>query len=304
MAILSVMAMLFTKIVLGEEKKVYPDFISPVSIEAGEIVAPAIDVAPATYFKGQIGVGGGGWDVGRASYSEVFSKMIFGINWSPSILRRRFSIGLDFSPLLLHSLHTSVPPAIDEWHSECDLSDLRLALSGLAWVWNNSKRSMALGLRPYFRMTFPTDTSRWNTTRIASPIRRVFGDDIKEHEYVGIDIGEGFAWKWKIITLYETLSMVTVAIVDSKTQFLLSFITGIGIYIGHGFELVVELDFLGRLTEAPAGAGRMTAVAACPGFRWKRKKFEISLESRIGLGIDSEPSYGDGSGGLVIKYNL
>jgi hypothetical protein len=195
---------------------------------------------------------------------------------------------------------------IDEWANEVDLGELRIDISVLAWAQDMTSKSMQLGLRPYVRLTLPTDTSRWNEGRRASPLRRELGDDIRDHAFVLTDVGAAFAWRWKLLNLYETVGMIFGAVVDADFQFLLSSTTGVAVDIEQiDLEIVLELNYLGRLTEAPAGAGLMQALAVSPGVRWRTGDLTLGVEFRAGLtGNDSAAAYGVATGGVTARYDF
>ena len=280
------------------------DFVLPLSVEGGPIVSPGRAVQPATYVYAEVAAGGGTWDVGRAVYTEIFGRVVAGGAWSPWFFPR-IEIGGDMALLATQSVRTVVPPSIDEWAHEFDLGELRIHVSALAWELDLPDDSMQLGVRPYVRLTLPTDTSRWNENRRAAPLRRVLGDDIREHEFVLTDVGGSFAWRWSFLTLYETLGLVFGAVIDADFQFLLASTTGIGFDVDVvGLEFVLELNYLGRFTDAPAGAGTMHALAVSPGMRWRTGDFRLGLESRVGLTEDAEAPYGDATVGLTARYDF
>ncbi len=279
------------------------DFVRPLSVEGGALLAPALGVAPATYVWAGLAAGGGTWNVGQAEYTEVFGRLVVGGAWSPSGFER-LSVGGELAALVAHAVNTVVPPAIDEWSTDFDLGELRVTVSALAWELDLPDDSLQLGVRPHVRLTLPTDTSRWNEGRRAAPLRRVLGDDIRDHEFVGVDLGGSFALRWTLLTVYETLCLVPVAIVDGDAQFLLASTTGVGLALGLGFELLLELNFLGRLTEAPAGAGMLAALAVSPGVRWGAGGFTVGLEARVGVVNDAAAPYGDATLGLTGRYDF
>lgn len=279
------------------------EFVRPLLVEGGAVVAPALGVAPATYVWASVAAAGGTWNVGQAEYTEVFGRVVVGGAWSPFFFER-LSLGGELVALAGHAVNTVVPPALDEWATDFGLGELRVTISALAWELDLPDASMQLGVRPHVRLTLPTDISRWNEGRRAAPLRRVLGDDIRDHEFVGIDLGGSFAWRWTLLTLYETLCFVPVAVVDGDAQFLLASTTGVGLALGLGFELVLELNFLGRLTEAPAGAGTLAALALSPGLRWGDGGLQLGLEARVGLVDDAAAAYGDATLGLTARYDF
>ena len=280
------------------------ELMNPLSVEAGPLVSPGRPVAPATYACASLAVGGGAWDVGRAGYTEIFGRFVAGGAWSPSFFPR-LELGGEMVFLTEQSIRTVVPPAIDEWAHRWDLGELRVRVSALVWELDSEDHDVQLGVRPYVQLTLPTDTSRWSEGRRASPLRRVLGDGIRGHEFVLTDIGAAFACRWTWLHLWETVGFVFGAVVDADLQFLLASTTGLGFDIlDSGFELLLELNYLGRLTEAPAGAGTMHALAVSPGVRWRTGDLTLGLEARVGLTDDSAPVYGDASGGLTVRYDF
>jgi hypothetical protein len=280
------------------------DFVAPLTVEAGAIISPGRPVAPSTCVFAQVAAGGGDWDVGRAQYTEIMGRVVAGGAWSPSFFPR-LELGGDMVLLTTQSIRTVVPPSIDEWAHEFDLGELRVHVSFLAWELDLPDDSMQLGVRPYVRLTLPTDTSRWSEGRRSTPLRRVLGDDIREHEFVLTDVGGALAWRWSFLNLYETLGFVFGAVIDADFQFLLASTTGIGFDLGDlGLELLVELNYLGRLTDAPSGAGMMHALAVSPGVRWRTGDLTLGVEARVGLTDDSAAAYGDATGGITARYDL
>jgi len=279
------------------------EFLAPLSVEGGAVLAPALGVAPANYVWGGLAAAGGAWSVGRAEYEEVFGRLVLGGVWTPSFFDR-LSLGADFAALAVHAIRTVVPPSINEWAADFDVGELRVAFSGLPWAAELPDDEVQIGVRVHLRLTLPTDTSRGNEGRRAAPLRRVLGDDIRDHEFVGIDLGGTFAVRWNILTAYQTLCFVPVAVVDAKTQFLIASTTGLGAALGLGFELLLELNVLGRPTEAPAGAGRLGAVAISPGVHWRTGGLRLGLEARVGLVEDAAASYGDATLGLTARYDF
>ena len=280
------------------------EFVAPLLVEAGAVISPGRAVAPQTFVYASVAAGGGSWAVGRAEYTEVFGRVVVGGAWSPSFFPR-LELGGDMVVLATDAVNTVVPPAIDEWSDDFDLGELRVHVSALVWELDLPDDSMQLGVRPYLRLTLPTDTSRWNEGRRAAPLRRVLGDDIREHEFVVTDLGGSFAWRWTFLTLYETLGFVFDGVVDAGFQFLLASTTGIGFDTGDvGLEFVLELNYLGRLTDAPAGAGQMHALAVSPGMRWRTGNLRLGLESRIGLTEASQAPYGDATIGVTARYDF
>ncbi|MBN1770658.1 MAG: hypothetical protein JXB32_05310, partial [Deltaproteobacteria bacterium] len=168
------------------------DFALPLSVEGGPVIAPALGVAPASYVWGSVAAAGGSWSVGQAGYTEVFGRVVLGGAWSPSFFER-LSFGGELVVLTGHSIHTTVPPALDEWTTDFDLGELRVTISGLAWATELPDDELQLGVRPHVRLTLPSDISRWNEGRRAAPLRRVLGDDVRDHEFVGVDLGGTFA---------------------------------------------------------------------------------------------------------------
>lgn len=279
------------------------DFLPPLSVEGGAVIAPALGVAPASYVWGNVAAAGGSWSVGRAEYTEVFGRVVLGGAWTPSFFER-LSFGGELVALAVHSIRTVVPPTIDEDATDFDLGELRVTVSGLPWVEDLPDDDAQLGVRAHVRLTLPTDLSRHNEGRRAAPLRRVLGDDIRDHEFVGIDLGGTFAVRWSLLTAYQTLCLVPVAIVDAEPQFLVGSTTGAGLALGLGFELLVELNVLGRLTEAPAGAGRLGAVAVSPGVRWTTGGLRVGVEARVGLLEDAAAPYGDATLGVTARYDF
>ena len=279
------------------------EFMNPLSVEGGPIVSPGRPVAPATYAYASLAVGGGAWAVGRAEYTEIFGRFVAGGAWSPFFFPR-LELGGEMVFLTEQSIRTVVPPAVDEWAHRWDLGELRVRVSALVWELDTEDHDMQLGVRPYVQLTLPTDTSRWSESRRASPLRRVLGDDLRDHEFVLTDVGGAIAWRWTWLHLWETVGFVFRAVVDADFQFLLASTTGLGFDIfDSGFELLVELNYLGRLTEAPAGAGTMHALAVSPGVRWRTGDLTLGLEARVGLTEDSAPVYGDAPGGIPSRYD-
>jgi hypothetical protein len=281
-------------------------FVAPLVVEGGPVISPGRAVAPQTFVYASVAAGGGSWAVGLAEYTEVFGRVVVGGAWSPSFFPR-LELGGDMVVLAGHAVNTVMPPAIDEWSDDFDLGELRVHVSALVWELDLPDESMQLGLRPHLRLTLPTDISRWNEGRRAAPLRRVLGDDIREHEFVLTDLGGSFAWRWTFLTLYETLGFVFGGIGSStdQFQFLLAATTGIGFDTGDvGLEFVLELNYLGRLTDAPAGAGQMHALAVSPGVRWRTGDLRLGIESRIGLVEGAEAAYGDATVGVTARYDF
>ncbi len=280
------------------------EFVAPLLVEAGPVISPGRAVAPQTFVYASVAAGGGEWSVGLTEYTEIFGRAVVGGAWSPSFFPR-LELGGDMVVLTTDAIRTVVPPGIDEWADDYDLGELRVHVSALVWELDLPEESMQLGVRPHVRLTLPTDTSRWNEGRRAAPLRRVLGDDIREHEFVLTDLGGTFAWRWTFLTLYETLGFVFAGIVDSDMQFLLASTTGIGFDTGDvGLEFVLELNYLGRVTNAPSGAGQMHAVAVSPGVRWRTGDLRLGLESRIGLTGDSQAPYGAATIGITARYDF
>ncbi|MBI5489746.1 MAG: hypothetical protein HY905_20600 [Deltaproteobacteria bacterium] len=280
------------------------EFVEPLTIEAGPVISPAPGVAPATYVRASLAAGGGTWSVGRADYTEVFGRFVAGGAWSPWFFPR-LELGGDMVFLTEQSIRTVVPPAIDEWAHRWDLGELRVRVSALAWELDTEDHDMQLGVRPYVQLTLPTDTSRWSEGRRSSPLRRVLGDAIREHEFVLTDVGAAVAWRWRWVNAWQALGFVFGAIIDADFQFLLASTTGLGFDIlDSGVEVLVELNYLGRLTEVGGGAGTMHALAVSPGVRWRTGDLTLGLEARVGLTGDSAAVWGDATGGVTFRYDF
>jgi hypothetical protein len=279
------------------------DLPFPLLAEGGPLIVAARPVAPLTYAFAQIALAGSSWSQGRAEYTEVVGRIVAGGAWSPSFFPR-LELGGDLVLLQGHGQHTVVPPAIDEWTTPFDLGELRVHLSFLAWDHEPDGSSISAGVRPHVRLTLPTDTSRFRETRRAAPLRRVLGDGIAEHEFVLTDLGVSAAFRWTVLSVYQTVGFVFGAVIDSDLEFLFGSTTGIAVTTGAlGLEFVVELNVL-LSTAAPPGGDLQAAVAVSPGIRYRTGDLWLGLESRVGLTPDAVAPYGDATVGFSARYGF
>ncbi|MBI5501607.1 MAG: hypothetical protein HY907_15290 [Deltaproteobacteria bacterium] len=48
----------------------------------------------------------------------------------------------------------------------------------------------------------------------------------------------------------------------------------------------------------------MHALAVSPGVRWRTGELTLGLEARVGLTADSAAVFGDGTGGVTVRYDF
>jgi hypothetical protein len=269
-------------------------FAQPLVLEAAPFSHFNMSALPATWVWGTVGALYGRHEVGRADYEQVSGEAAAGFMWSPRKLDR-FALGGKFAFLQVNSMHTRVPPVIDEWDTYVDMSELNVFLQYNALRKSFEKLSTIL-LTPFVRFHLPTDTSRLRPSRHI-PIKKILGPEVGVAPYVLVEPGVAFAATLGPATFYASSGLGLGSIVDEGFLLLWNLSVGAAVKVPL-VHLVVETG--GYLVHQKNHD--LFAWQVSPGIRFVHKHMRYELGARIGLGDSSTHSYGLVTAGFAVHW--
>lgn len=287
------------------EEPTFEHYVVPLRVEAGPVISPPVGAVPRTELWGAAGFLYGKQEDGLTTYHLLGTRLVVGGEWSPRKIER-LGIGAALVALQTTHYHTDLPPAIDEWRNFFDLGPLRVHARFQALRFK--ERFAELALTPFFRLVFPTDTSRIREFR-DMPIRHVLDDRVFTAPYFLVEPGLSLGVTLGPVSLTMHQAPVFAAIHEEAFQFFWSMHYGVGVDILGVVDLSVEIAGLLRPTRAHQEhpdrdrwvhdnhvrlvGPFLEAFAVCPGVRLKRSRFTYEISARIGITPDAYNAYGD-----------
>jgi hypothetical protein len=269
-------------------------FAQPLVLEAAPFSQLSMSALPATWVWGTVGALYGKRSVGRADYEQVSGEAAAGFMWSPAKLDR-FALGARFAFLQVNSMHTRVPPVIDEWKSYVDMGELNVFLQYNALKKIFKKLSTIL-LTPFLRFHLPTDTSRLRQWR-HMPIKKILGPEVGIAPYVLVEPGVAFAATLGPATFYASTGLGLGSIVDEGFLLLWNMNVGAAVKVPL-VHLIVETG--GYVVHQKNHD--LFAWQVSPGIRFFHKHMRYELGARIGLSDSSTHSYGTVTAGFAVHW--
>jgi len=269
-------------------------FAQPLVVEGAPFSNFAMSALPATWVWGTVGALYGKHEVGRADYEQISGEAAAGFMWSPAKLDR-FALGGKFAFLQVNSVHTHVPPVIDEWETYVDMSELNVFFQ-YDVIRKNFKKLSTVLLTPFLRFHLPTDTSRLRPSRHI-PIKKILGPEVGVGPYVLVEPGVAFAATLGPATFYASTGLGLGAIVDESFLLLWNLNVGAAVKVPL-VHLIVETG--GYLIHQKNHD--LFAWQVSPGIRFVHKKMRYELAARFGLGDASTHSYGIFTAGFAVHW--
>jgi hypothetical protein len=285
----------------GFDMSTAPDmsrFVFPTLVEGGALLSPPLDPVPATVVGGAVSVLYGGRTRGLSEYELVGARLLLSGTWSPSKVPR-LAVGAQLVALQTTSLHTEVPPALDEWRTFFDLGPARLNVSFAALSFERG--IVELVLTPFVRIVLPTDTSRIRPDR-QMPIRRVLDDRVVYDPWMLFEPGVGFALAVGPASVWTHQGGVLAPVLGQHVlHFFWSMHVGAGVSIAGRVHLGLELSGLLRPTRDDRD-DRLAALALSPVVRYVHGELTYELAARCGLTGDAFEPYGDFTLGVAVTW--
>jgi hypothetical protein len=280
-----------------KDKPEFESLVSPLRIEGGPLLSPAVGPVPRTEVWGSAGVLYRTSERGRATYEGVGTRLVLGGEWSPARLDR---LGVGGSVVAFQTTHDHVdlPPVVDEWTSFFDLGPLRLRARMIAY--RLATGPLELALTPFFRLVLPTDTARIRPHR-RMPIRRVLDDRVVEAPYVPIEPGVSLGGLVGPVSFYTHQAPLFVPIPDEKFHFLWSMHYGVGIRVRQRVEFATEVSGLMRATD-DFHERKLSAWSVDPGFRLVTGAFRWELGARVGISDGARVPFGHVTAGFAASW--
>jgi hypothetical protein len=266
----------------------FSKFVPPLKAEGGPLVSPPVSPVPSTGAGATLSMLYGKRERGRTTYELVSGMLLLSGQWSPEKVPR-LGLGAEIVALQMSSMHTELPPAIDEWLTFFDLGMLRLHVAFVAFQLESG--IVQLAVTPFFRIGLPTDTSRIRDAR-SIPIRAVLDDRVAVEPYMLIEPGVSLGLTVGPASFYTHQAPVLAPVIGEVFHFFWSMHVGAAVSILGKLLIAVELAGLFRATEDFRDE-RLAALAICPGIRYVHGSLSYELSSRIGLTPDAHEPYGD-----------
>ncbi len=284
-----------SSLIAPDGEAAYAHHVSPVVGQAGTVLSTARDPVPSTSLLVSGGFRFGEQVRGRAVYRSLSSALLVGGRWQPSGLPL-LCLGGEFVAFQTNTIHTRVPPVVEEKSTFADLGNLRLGVTArlLELARPVGDRAFELTLSPFFYLGLPTDTSRLREEQ-HMPVRAVVDGTVFDGPYLTIEPGVSASATLWVFGLHTHQALLIAPVVDGRTQAYWSMHTWLTADIAQRVDIVLQVDALlasrERYQMEPFGAWGLS-----PAVRLHTGAVSWELAARLAISEDGYAPFGDVSG--------